>query len=411
MKRVPSLARLRPVLARLHRWVGLVMAGFLLVAGLTGSLMAWTDALEAAINPQLFVVAPPATNASMLDPVVLRERLLASRPDVVVPYLPLNVEAGRSMQFSVEPRTDAGAQAELPNDQVFVDPYTGEVLGERRWGDISQGLKNFMPFVYRLHHQLALGVFGNYVFGIVALLWTLDCFVGAYLTFPAPARGVPGQASRAARWWANWKVRWGGGSYKMNFDLHRAGGLWMWAALLVMAWSSVAFNLSEVYDPVMDTVLARQRDETSLPTLDAPLLNPAIDFGQAREIGRRLLAEQARSGSFAVHAEDGLAFDPVRGTYRYDVRSSRDIRDRSGATSVLFDADTGTLKGVWLPTGAAGADTVRTWLTSLHRAALWGAPMKLFVCMLGLAVAALSVTGVVIWRRKQGARSKSMARR
>ena len=34
-------------------------------------------------------------------------------------------------------------------------------------------------------------------------------------------------------------------------DLHRAGGLWLWAMLFVFAWSSVAFNLTPAYDAVM----------------------------------------------------------------------------------------------------------------------------------------------------------------
>lgn len=45
---------MRALLVLVHRYVGLVLAGFLLVAGLTGSLLAWNDALEAVLAPQLF---------------------------------------------------------------------------------------------------------------------------------------------------------------------------------------------------------------------------------------------------------------------------------------------------------------------------------------------------------------------
>jgi len=104
-------------------------------------------------------------------------------------YAPLKVEPGHAARFFIRaaPGPDV-TQGELPNDQVFVNPYTGEVVGERKWCDITQGLKNLMPFIYRLHYSLALGTVGSYAFGIVALLWTLDCFVGAYLTFPAGRR-------------------------------------------------------------------------------------------------------------------------------------------------------------------------------------------------------------------------------
>ena len=44
----------RPSWVWLHRWVGLAMAGFLVVVGLTGSLLAFDHELERVFAPQLF---------------------------------------------------------------------------------------------------------------------------------------------------------------------------------------------------------------------------------------------------------------------------------------------------------------------------------------------------------------------
>jgi uncharacterized iron-regulated membrane protein len=134
-----GLTAVRPVLVLVHRYVGLVMAGFLLIAGLTGSLLAWNDELEAAISPQLFRAAPPAPNAQALDPLVLRARVAERYPKAWILYAPLTVEPGHSVSFYLNgaPNPWTGNPADLPNDQVFVDPYTGEVLGERKWGDIT----------------------------------------------------------------------------------------------------------------------------------------------------------------------------------------------------------------------------------------------------------------------------------
>jgi uncharacterized iron-regulated membrane protein len=200
----------------------------------------------------------------------------------------------------------------------------------------------------------------------------------------------------------------------VNFDLHRAGGLWVWAMLFVLAWSSVGFNLSEVYEPVMKTVFAQQPDQASLPAATRLNLSPRLRWPEARDTGRRLMAEQAQAQGFTVLAENALVHDPRRGPhgiYRYHVQSSRDIRDHGGSTTVVLDADTGGLVGLWLPTGAASGDTISTWLSSLHMAALWGLPFKLLICVLGLAVAMLSVTGAVIWLRKRRASAQSIARR
>ena len=49
--------------------------------------------------------------------------------------------------------------------------------------------ENLMPFLYRIHRQLALpGKLGTWILGTVALVWTLDCFVGFFLTLPVGSR-------------------------------------------------------------------------------------------------------------------------------------------------------------------------------------------------------------------------------
>ena len=43
---------LRAWLVRLHRWAGLLMAGFLFVAGVTGAVISWDHELDEWLNPQ-----------------------------------------------------------------------------------------------------------------------------------------------------------------------------------------------------------------------------------------------------------------------------------------------------------------------------------------------------------------------
>ena len=389
---------MRAVMLPVHRYVGLLLAVFLAMAGITGSLLAWNEELEAAISPQLFHVTAPAT-ATRIDPVLLHARVAARYPHALAARLPLEFSDGRSVLFALRPLSKGQP---LPNDQVFVDPYTGQTLGERRWGDIRQGAKNLMPFIYRLHYSLALDGIGTVLFGIVALLWTLDCFAGAWLTLPnRPASGEPARRW-PARWWQAWKFR-SGSTYKISFNLHRAGGLWTWAMLFVLAWSSVAFNLPQVYEPAMKAVLAHQRGLETIPKLARPKLAPVLAWEQALPAARGLMAQQAQASGFVVLAEKSLLYDPQRGIYRYDVRSSHDIRHKGGHTRLVMDAQTGAFKGLWLPTGAAAGDTLSTWLATLHMAAMWGWPLQLLVCLMGLAVTVLSVTGVHVWLRKRRA--------
>lgn len=382
------------------------MAGFLLAAGLTGALLVWYEELDAALNPQLLRVTPSAPGAPLLDAITLRD-MTARQTGESIRYFSLRKpEPGHSVVF----RPDNGR-----DEQIFVDPYTGRILGQRTWGDISQGTTNLMPFIYRLHQSLAMEQAGTVLMGIVALVWTLDCFVGAYLTFPASQRkrgkNEPKRGGNPwlTRWRPAWRMRLRRGGYKLNFDLHRAGGLWVWAMLFVLAWSSVAFNLSAVYDPVMRTLFAHQ-PEAVRATLPAPNDHPAQDWRQARETARQLMAEQAQLHGFTVLAEDWFVYDPVHGHYFYDVRSSLDVSDRKGKTRLFIDADSGALLHLQRPTGAAAGDTIRSWITSLHRAAVGGLPYKLFMTAMGGMVVLLSVTGVFIWARKRYARRQAMLR-
>jgi len=274
---------------------------------------------------------------------------------------------------------------------------------------MRQGMKNFMPFVYRLHLSLALGSWGAYALGVAALLWTLDCFIGAYLTFPIRRRTsshhqFKKNKSWLARWLPAWKLRTDGSAYKINFDLHRAGGLWLWGMLLVFAWSSVAFSLPEVYAPVMKAVLKHQPDIDSMSQkTGAPA--QAISWSEARAVGRDLMAQQARTHGFQILEENGLVYDEALQLYRYWVRSSLDVDNRKGATSLFLHAKTGALLGTWLPTTAASGDTFRTWIATLHRGNVWGIPYRLFVFLLGLAVMLLVITGIIIWYKKWSART------
>ena len=104
----------RPALAAMHRYAGLLMAGFLLVAGLTGSLLAWTDELEGALMPAVFRVSPPTPGAMPLDPLLLREQMAAQFPQAQVLYAPLSAPPGHSMVFYLRPADNTA----LEHDEV-----------------------------------------------------------------------------------------------------------------------------------------------------------------------------------------------------------------------------------------------------------------------------------------------------
>lgn len=384
--------RLRPVALLVHRWVGLVMAVFLIIAGVTGSMMAFFHELDVALNPELMSVSPPTPGAPLLDPIALHERLKAQLPGKKLDAVVLELDPRLAVNYWIDDR------------ETFVDPYTGKILGSREFGAIREGKVNLLTFMYVLHFSLSLGDVGIWIFGAVALLWTLDCYVGAYLTFPQPVKRAPGTAQRSwlRRWLPAWLLK-AGQLFSVVFTWHRASGLWVWGFLLVFAWSAVALNFGEqVYGPVMNSLWPAPK-ELELPHLSPPRAQPKLDFTAAREHARRLMAEESRRRGFHVFNERSLFHEPEHGSYSYTVESSLDIGPRLAETYVVFDSDDGRLLKFDAPTGQSARSTFDRWLVALHFGAVreLGVAYRAFVSVLGVLVTLLSVTGVWIWLRKR----------
>jgi uncharacterized iron-regulated membrane protein len=371
------------------------MALFLVVVGVTGSVIAYYGELDRLLNPELYKIAPRGEDA--LSPLELRELAKAYAPGAAANYLNLLVKPDEAAVFYLEPRinSETGGYHELDFDEIFLDPYNGSVVGKR---DSGEGV---LPFIYTLHYSLALPEpWGRLLLGFTALIWALDCFVGFYLTLPR------GRRRFWKRWKRTWGVTWNYSPFRINFDLHRAAGLWTWGALLVFAVSSVQFNLyDEIFTPALKTLLPFKNAYESIPVLPESLEEPKITWEEALDRGRTLMSRYAAQEGFVIEREFGVSLDRLRGVFVYSAISSLDIRDDSGDTRVFLSAVDGSDLGLAHPYVAAG-NAVSQWLASLHTARVWGTPYRVFVSVMGIVVAALSVTGVVIWWKKRSYRSR-----
>ena len=406
----------RTLWVKIHRWAGLAMAGFLVIVGLTGSLLSFYPELQRALNQHWYPDREPATWLPASD---LAELIEARDSRLQVTRLELQAFDETTTAW-VATRPDSAAQppTELEYYRMILDPATGQELDRcRLWGSIPL---NLMDFIYSLHYALALGMTGMWILGICALVWTVDCFVGFYLTLPARrASGghTVGQEGVTRSWWNRWKpawlLKWGSSAYRINFDLHRAGGLWTWMLLLIFAWSSVYMNLWDtVYTWTTQALFEYHMPWTEVPVRVQPLEQPKLSWRGAQMRGEALIAEQAAQHGFVVEQPVALGFDAERGTYTWQVRTNQEIDDRSRryTTQVLFDADTGELKLTLLPSGQYTGNTISNWLYALHMANVFGLPYRILVCVMGLVVTMLSITGVYIWWKKRRSRVIAFAR-
>lgn len=411
----------RALFIHLHRWVGLTIAAFLFMSGITGAIVSWDHELDGWLNPDLFEVTREGPLKTPLELAALAE---AADPRVWATFVYLNVEADHAYEVYIFPKVDpaTGESYVVDYNQVFMDPVTGEILGRRLWGAVEFTRANLMPFIYKLHYSLHLpDPWGMWLMGGIACLWTLDCFVGFYLTLPVRRRPDPTRALSVGRalargWWARWKpawlIKWQGSSYRINFDLHRAFGLWFWGFLFTLAVSSASLNLdTEVAKPLVS--LFSSFTPTPFDTRVAVPFNqpiyPKLTYPE--------IIEKARMDGLARGWDEppgAIYYAPHYGTYSVYMFHPGDEHGTTGGVGpamLYYDGLDGRPIGSSTPWAGTAGDIFLQVQFPLHSGRIAGLPGRIIVSLSGIAVALLSVTGVVIWWKKHRAHLKSLKAR
>jgi uncharacterized iron-regulated membrane protein len=266
---------------------------------------------------------------------------------------------------------------------------------------------------YSLHIPAFWGTdrWGYWLMGGVALVWLLDSFVGFYLTLPrrlrahsdaAPVRREP--STWMQRWQPSWLLRWKAGGYKLNFDLHRAGGLWVWGVIMVVAFTSFSLNLyREVFYHVMSMVSKTTPGpyESQTPAPFGTYIEPTLGFEQAIQMAR---TEAVRRG---FDTQPGGIY--YGGDFAFYNVSFFDPANEMGAmgmglSNLYIDAKDGSVLGEYRPWQGSAADIFVQLQLPLHSGRILGMPGRILMSLMGVIVAMLSVTGIVIWARKRRSR-------
>ena len=423
---------MRAIFVLIHRYAGLAIAAFLIVSGITGAVISWDHELDDLLNPHLMEAKG---EGARMDPLEIARQVEARDPQVKVTYVPLNPEAGESLGLGVEPLVNpaTGKLYEPGYNEVFLDPATGAELGRREWGGVWPITReNLVSFLYVLHYSLHIPEMwgtdrvGLWLLGIVAIIWALDSFVGFYLTLPARRRArearamddVAGEEAESAavsrtwmqRWRPAWAVRWKGGVTKLNFDLHRAFSLWTWALLFILAFTAFSLNL---YDEVFYPLMSRVSQVTPTPydvRTPTPLNEPIAARVGFREIIDRATAQgHARGWEAPV---GGVFYARNYGIYSVSFFKPGDDHGSAGVgpPQLYFDGASGALLGDRMPWQGTAADIFVQAQFPLHSGRILGLPGRILISIMGLVVAMLSITGVVIWWKKRAVRVRQALR-
>jgi uncharacterized iron-regulated membrane protein len=354
------------VLLKTHLYLGLAAGLVLFVLGLTGTIIAFENDIPHWLHPDLFYVRPGPTVVPEHELVRIVEQRFA----------PARVGTMQILRHA-----NLAHVAQLPGGvSVFVNQYTGAVLGSVNGGFPCDRI---LGYIHQIHLRLVpspasmprLAAVGKAVVSYAGLVLCLLVPTGLILFW------------RTRRTTIKWRASW----FRICFDLHHVVGLYASTFLLIAAFTGVLIG----FESGQKIILSLAGSETPRP-LPPPQSTPiagdaTIAIDQAIQIARVEMPDAAVTG----YSLPRNPRDPLIVFLRVPEETSEAVH-----SSVAVDQYSGQV----LQVRRFRADSFGYYLVRLNRSVhtgdIWGTPSHILVSLSSLLLAAMVLTGLVIWWKK-----------
>ena len=348
---------MRGLILQIHLALALIAGAFMVILGVTGSIMAFEPELDRLLHPSLSYIQPQGRALSLVEIGDAVSRRYGGEP--IVAFLP-----STSPHYPTEVILSRGI--------VSINQYTGEVLGIRTRG------QTFLGVVRSLHVRLASGDVGRGVlkWSGVAMLFSL--ISGLYL------------------WWPRKRVRIRAplGSRGFWIDLHNSFGILLLLPLLALAATGTIIGFEDQVSFLLDKMYgtnpahsAQTRSQPE-PGQEASEMTPneAVAIAVARVPGSvAYRVQMPRYGGLYVVA---LA-DP----------GNRILGDRN---SVSIDPGSGAILSASLFTDLTTRERFMATNEAIHTGNVFGTPSRVIVALASILLPLQVMSGLLMWicRRK-----------
>jgi uncharacterized iron-regulated membrane protein len=216
------------LMLRLHFYVGVFIGPFILVAALTGAAYAVAPTIDRVMYGHLLQVDPAPENVPLAEQVEAAiAHIAATRPgDTIRSVQPALVPGDTTAVTFTEEGT-----IRLQNRHVFVDPGTGNVLGDELVMDKSFAVGTWLD---QLHRSLFLGDFGRY-YGELAASWLGITSLAGIILWIVRWRRARNKQELAV---PNLKAT----GYRRVFSLHSSVGVWVLLGALFLSATGVTWS-------------------------------------------------------------------------------------------------------------------------------------------------------------------------
>ena len=361
----PRQLGLRKTLFQMHLWVGVLLSLYLVVIALSGAILVFEDELTSATLPS----GLHSCEATRLAPVTrVVNNFRSTYPGAKIDYLVLPTKTIPAFRIQA-------VDARHREFNLAADLVTGELhLVPRNWLNV----------VHDLHIYLLLGeAHGAQVNAAGASALLLLAITGLVLWWP----GVK-------VWTRGLRVSFHHSWRRINYDAHSAIGFWTLAIVTWWAFSGMYFGWYRQVAAAVNLVSPLKTMIAPEPPKLVPLPEgtPKATLPEILEAAQKASPEgRLNSLTNATQSEPTVMVMMDRG--RTDDFSHRDL--------VTVDSASGRVLTNWhYGQNQSVGDWILWAMHPLHFGTLWGLPVKVLWFLLGVSLAVLSVTGVLMyWNR------------
>ncbi len=373
----------RKLWLQVHLYLGLFIGAVLVIISLSGSLIVFASQLDTWLNAdQMHADAPTSDTKFRPFEEIITAAKIAIPPDgtfanrISFPQQPGDVF---EIAYNIPPSLD--------NYQVFVNPYTAEVLGLRLWGTFDRCCSwhgPLMAMIYRFHDSFWLGSTGSILTGTTALLMLVSLISGIVLWWPSRGR------LRSAL-----TIKHRASTERFNYDLHKLAGIYTGLVLFLLLFTGAYLSLQVPFPAQVKGLVSvfSPLTEQPKPFKSNPIVGQVpIGIGQAVSIANRLFPEGVITTVFLPVGEHGV--------FKILKHKGNKILFSSRQQTVVIDAYSAKVLYQTDQSKRTSGDIFDEWQLALHSGEAFGVKGQIIVLVTGLMPLLLYVTGIIRWLQK-----------
>jgi uncharacterized iron-regulated membrane protein len=341
---------MRSLIFNVHLFIALIAGAFIVILGVTGSIMEFEPELDRLLHPQLSYITPGKRVLSLGEIGDIVSRKFGG--ESVVAYSP-----------SLSP--SLSTQVILPSGIVYVNQYTGEVLGERSRG------QTFLGYVRALHVRLGDGDIGRNILKWSAIAMLMSLASGLYLWWPIRQIRVRG--------------KWG--SRKLWFNLHNAIGILSVLPLAILATTGAVLGFNDQLAPIIYRITDSHPIQSSRSTV-----------------------REAAAGATSITPDDAVAIAracvpgtlPYRvqmpeygGTYQIALLNAQD-KTTGDRNLVVLDHQGGVVALI-RSTDLSRGERILAMNEAIHTGGVFGMPSRIMVWLASITAMVQASSGLIMW--------------